>query len=360
MNAAAPSPELHERGPSRPLILIPVYNDYASLEQLLRLIHAELRGAGRSADVLVVDDGSVGRPTGERLFSGHCPDGRPDPDAAGLRVGRLLELRRNLGHQRAIAVGLCFAQQHLDHPAVILMDADGEDDPADLPRLLDAYDAHGGACLVFAARGKRSESLGFRAGYQLYKLLHRVLTGHGVRVGNYSVLPRFLLDRLVVVSELWNHYAAAVVKARLPFQTVATRRGRRLAGRSSMNLVSLVIHGLSAISVFSDTVGVRLILATLGLMGVTFGGVLAVVALRLLTDWAVPGWATYTAGLLGVILLQLGAILVVFITLLLAGRHGSSFLPLRDYPLFCGLIEVAPYIAEPAAARPAGSTQPAP
>ena len=45
-----------------------------------------------------------------------------------------------------------------------------------------------------------------------------------MRVGNFSVIPRDLLSRLVVVSELWNHYAAAVFKSRLPFVTLKGER----------------------------------------------------------------------------------------------------------------------------------------
>ena len=95
--------------------------------------------------------------------------------------------------------------------------------------------------------------------YAMFKLLHRVLTGKGVRVGNFSVMPRRRLSSLVVVAEIWNHYAAAVFRSRQPHCMIPTHRSRRLCGSSSMNFVSLVTHGLSAISVYSDVVGVRLL-----------------------------------------------------------------------------------------------------
>ena len=95
-----------------------------------------------------------------------------------------------------------------------------------------------------------------------------LLTGIPVRVGNFSVIPAAQLRRLVVVSELWNHYAAAVFKARTPKATVPTARAPRLAGRSRMNFVDLVTHGLSALSVHSELIGVRLLVVAAVLISV--------------------------------------------------------------------------------------------
>ena len=176
------------------------------------------------------------------------------------------------------------------------MDADGEDDPADVPRLLARLREEGHQKVVFAERSRRSETLTFRIFYVFYKVLHYLLTGKGVRVGNFSAIPRRRLSSLVVVAEMWNHYAAAVFRSRQPYCMVPTRRGRRLCGRSSMNFVSLVTHGLSAISVYSDVVGVRLLVVSILMAVFTMGGIVAAVIVRLATDWAVPGWASYTVG----------------------------------------------------------------
>lgn len=90
-----------------------------------------------------------------------------------------------------------------------------------------------------------------------------MLTGIRVRVGNFSILPFAYLDTLVVMSELWNHYAASVFRSKLPFAMIPIPRGTRFAGTSKMNFVALVSHGLSAISVFGDIVGVRLLIGAL-------------------------------------------------------------------------------------------------
>jgi hypothetical protein len=110
-----------------------------------------------------------------------------------------------LGHQRAIAIGLYYMHQLLPVDAIVVMDGDGEDRPADIPGLLSAL-AEGGGCMVFAARAKRLERPIFRFFNRLYRVIHWVLTGITVRVGNFSVIPRASLDRLMVSSDLWNHY----------------------------------------------------------------------------------------------------------------------------------------------------------
>ena len=94
----------------------------------------------------------------------------------------------------------------------------------------------------------------------MYRLIHFLLTGVQVQVGNFSVIPATVLRRLVAVSELWNHYAAAVYKAKLPMALIPAQRNCRLEGSSRMNLVALVVHGLSAMAVFGDRIGVRLLM----------------------------------------------------------------------------------------------------
>jgi hypothetical protein len=273
---------------------------------------------------MIVDDGST------------CPADATFCTAAYQSLKRVdvLKLRRNLGHQRAIAIGLAYAEASVPCRALVVMDGDGEDDPGDVPRMVRKCREEGYEKIVFAERSKRSESLAFRVFYALYKVVHLLLTGIGVRVGNFSVIPRARLESLVVVSELWSHYAAAVYKSRQPVCLVPTQRARRLQGRSRMNFVDLVAHGLGAISVYGETVGVRLLVLACLLILVAFFGATATVMVRLLTNWAIPGWATYTLGLL-LVLLTMGIMLAfLFSFVILAGRQGSSFLPCRDYAYF--------------------------
>jgi hypothetical protein len=228
--------------------------------------------------------------------------------------------------------------------AIVVMDADGEDTPEGLEQLLDAYLGKDGVTAVFAERTRRFESLLFRSFYLLYKVLHWSLTGVAVRVGNFSVLPPCYLDALSVMPELWNHYAAAVFRSRLPLITIPIRRGRRIAGKSKMNFVALVSHGLSAIAVFADIVGARLLIASLAGVLLAGSGIAAVIVIRLFTDWAIPGWATYATGLLTIILVQFMTIAASFTFIVLSSRANFSFLPVRDYaPFIAEIVDVYPH-----------------
>jgi hypothetical protein len=311
------------------LVLIPVYDDWPALAVLLRELEAALEAAGETARVLVVDDGSPRGPGAE------CLGSQPFRALSGVRV---LELRRNLGHQRAIAVGLAYAEAEDECEEVVIMDGDGEDDPREVPRLLARFREEGRSKIVFAERTKRSESLAFRACYAGFRLAFRLLTGKRVRFGNFSVVPRSLLRRLVAVSELWNHYAAAVVKSRQPFVTLPTRRGPRLGGRSKMDFVGLVIHGLSAISVESEVVGVRLLVVSILLIVLSALALAVTVAIRLWTSLAIPGWATTMVGSLLILMSQAVMLTFVFSFVTLGGRQGYPFLPCRDYPPYIGRI----------------------
>jgi membrane-bound metal-dependent hydrolase YbcI (DUF457 family) len=96
----------------------------------------------------------------------------------------------------------------------------------------------------------------------------------------------------------------------------------------------LVTHGLSAISVFAETVGVRLTLAALALVLLMIALLGTVLAIRFSTDLAIPGWATTAAGLLLVIVLQMLTVTLGLTLLVLFNRNNLSFLPLRDYRYF--------------------------
>jgi hypothetical protein len=303
------------------VILVPILDDWQALSLLIPRLASSAHSLADGAGLLIVDDGSdktaeeAGVPT------------RFD----GLSWIRVLRLRRNLGHQRAIAVGLCYVDAHIPCDNVVVMDGDGEDRPEDIHSLLSRAAAEHGRRIVFAERRRRVEGLGFRLGYAAYRVLHRLLTGRGVKIGNFSVVPRRLLESLTVVSELWIHYAASVVRSRQPWCAVPVARGRRLDGRSRMNLVALVVHGLSAISVYADVVFTRLVVAAAALVGLALIGLVLVMAVRMATTLAIPGWATYVAGMLVLVLLQAAFFVASLVFLVLGARQQAVVVPRRDY-----------------------------
>jgi glycosyltransferase involved in cell wall biosynthesis len=303
------------------IILSPVYEDWDAASILLEQIDRELRAASLTADVIFVDDGST-RSRPERVTL---------PELAAIGQVSVIPLRRNLGHQRAIAIGLAYIEQHRSCEAVLVMDCDGEDAPSDIPRLVQRMRETDGRVLIFAERTKRLEKASFQLLYQLYRWVHHGLTGIAVRVGNFSIVPIDLLHRLVVVSELWNHYAAAVFASRIPHQSISTTRARRIAGRSRMSFSALVAHGLAAISVHSERLAVRVLVGILVAVGLTGASLGIFLAIRFTTDLAIPGWASALGLALLVLIAQLLTLSVVFVFTILHRRSTAEFLPARDY-----------------------------
>lgn len=306
------------------VIVIPIFNDWKSLQMLLTHLDEILKNTAIIAEVLVVDNGSsLSAPNNFRVST-----------FKAIKKISILELRRNLGHQRAIAVGLAFIENNITCQAVVVMDGDGEDDPWDIPRLIEKCDKEGWNKIVFAKRTKRSESKAFKFFYIIYTLLYKLLTGYEIRVGNFSIIPYKVLYRLVVISEIWNHYAAGLLKSRIPYIEISTRRSTRLAGKPQMNFVSLVTHGLSAISVYGDVVGVRLLISTCLLILFTVVSIFIVLTIKLTTNLAIPGWTSYIIASSLVILMQAVMLSLVFIFVVLSGRNNYSFIPQRDCHFF--------------------------
>jgi hypothetical protein len=198
---------------------------------------------------------------------------------------------------------------------------------------------------VFAQRARRSEGAPFVFFYVLYRALYALLVGREIRFGNFSVIPREQLSRVVVLSEIWNHYAAGIHKARLPFRDVPTRRAKRAAGKSRMNISALLMHGLSAIAVHSDVVSARAIVASIGVTFVAFAVSVAVLAMKFALHRATPGWTTEVIASAVVIALQTTMFATLFAFLTLGTRSSMGFIPSSHYGSF--VLKLERIVGEP-------------
>ena len=113
--AARPEPEVSA--------VVPAFDEIESLPSLLPGLLRALEGTGRAFEVILVDDGSS-----DGTASWIAEAARRDP-----RVRALL-LRRNAGQSAALAAGFRRARGSI----LVALDADGQNDPSDIPRLLDA------------------------------------------------------------------------------------------------------------------------------------------------------------------------------------------------------------------------------
>ena len=291
-------------------LVTPVFNDWAALRRLLSELDAVLRQAGLRLDVIVVNDGSARRDVEAT---------KPDPAWAAIREITLIDLRANVGHQLAIATGLHYAQQNRKFDALLIMDADGEDRPADALKLIEAWRETGNA-LVVAERTKRSESWSFKAFYHVYRYVFRMLTGKMISFGNFSLIPAALLPEILSRPEVVHHIAATLLRSRLPIIRVPTIRGQRYAGSSQMNMPTMVLHAVAALSVFSDVLFSRILIAT-AFIGVSCGiGTIFVAAVRFFTPYAFPNWATTVVSFLTLLAAQAVVLILCTGFLLLTNR----------------------------------------
>lgn len=249
-----------------------------------------------------------------------------DSQGADLELVELAESRDDLevwqpasrlGHQRAnIAAIRALGSRVADYQAVVTMDADGEDSPEDVPRLL-APILNADADVVLAQRGKRSVGNSFRFGYLMYKALFRLLTGLSITSGNFAA-TRGSWWPLVASAGIWDlHFAGALASSQGRVERVLCDRRKRRDGKSRMGgAAGLVAYGLGFALPYSMRIAVRAayLTAFAGLVAVAL--TLTVVLLRLFTQTSTPGWTTTV--IVGAALVFLGSLSVLTISLVLS------------------------------------------
>ncbi|WP_229317137.1 glycosyltransferase [Larkinella sp. C7] len=309
----------------RVYIVIPLFNDWEALSLLLEKMTKTVAPALRKRfHFLIVDDCSV---TNYASL----------PTDTGYSLS-IMRLWRNVGHQKAIALGLSYLADQPETHTTIVMDSDGEDQPEDIARLLEASVQKPGQ-IIFAHRTKRRESRLFRTFYLIYKSVFKLLTGKAITFGNFSVIPPNLLRKLAHVSDIWNNYPGGVIRSRLPYQSVPAERGARLAGTSKMNFVSLILHGLSAISVLMEATAVRILLFCVITAAVSTVVITVVILLRVTDQLIISQGAIYIVFSLFIVILQAFLISLLLVFIVLTYRTQSHFIPAKQYGDFVEQIE---------------------
>jgi glycosyltransferase involved in cell wall biosynthesis len=248
-------------------------------------------------ELIFVDDGSRDR-TLERLKSARAADSRV----------KIISLSRNFGHEAASTAGL----RHASGRAVVLMDADLQDPPETIPRLLERWGE--GFDLVFATRDTRAgESLFKRVSSALfYRLMGRLVKfDFPADTGDFRLMSRPVVNAFLQMPER-NRFVRGMV-AWTGFRATSVRYSRagRLSGKSDYDFGKLLVLALDAVTGFS-AVPIRLVsLVGLGVTVLAAIGTLWIVLNKLFLGIEIPGYAFLATGVLflgGVQILMLGAI----------------------------------------------------
>ena len=226
------------------IILIPVYNDWESLNKLLSEINENIISfSENNFECLIVNDASTIQP----------PELKKPSNFLSIE---LLNMKENRGHARCNAFGIRYVFQNKEFDNLILMDGDGEDRPEEIKSLIEKIKEDPSLSVV-AKRVKRSEGPFFQSLYQLHKLITFIFTGKNINFGNYSILTRNDVEKLYSKASLWSSFSGSVKKNIKSLNEINSIRGLRYFGPSKMSLIKLIIHSLSIIAVFKYQVFMR-------------------------------------------------------------------------------------------------------
>ncbi|MGB0217736.1 MAG: glycosyltransferase family 2 protein [Sinimarinibacterium flocculans] len=264
-------------------LVVPCYNEEAVLgETIARLcaVMSRLHADGKIRDdsrIYFVDDGSRDRTWA--IIDEAC---RAQTWVAGIK------LARNHGHQHALLAGLFTARGD----AAISLDADLQDDVNAIFEMVDRY--LDGADIVYGVRRRRDMDSVFKRSSA--RGFYRIMRALGVRLINdhadYRLLSRRALEALKAFREVNLFLRGIIPLLGFPTATVYYDRGERHAGESKYPLRRMLSFAFDGVTSFSNF-PLRMITA-LGFTVFVFALACSVWILyvALLTDRAVPGWAS--------------------------------------------------------------------
>ncbi len=301
-------------GPRLLSVVVPVCNESDLVGELIqRLATACVRSGATNFELVVVNDGSRDDTLAQLITL-----------SATVTQLRALDLRRNFGHMPALSAGLEASRGD----AVVVLDGDLQDPPELIPELVDRW--REGADVVVALRTGRDEGFGHRLVLGVfYGLLSRA-ADHPIprSAGTYGLMDRRAVDIINALPERSRFFAGLRAWVGGPQAQVGYRRSARPRGRSRVGLLGQLGLAVRAFTSFSKT---PLRIATLFSLCVGLGlfalGV-AAFAIRLFTNRATPGWATFTT-LIGVMGMAQSLVLAV-----LAEYVGVIFEEVKGRPSF--------------------------
>lgn len=259
-------------------LIIPIFNEEAVLPLLVGRLEDVLRRMDCDAEVLLIDDGSR-----DRTLALARDIARADPRY------RVLAFTRNFGHQAAITAGLDFASGD----AVVIMDADLQDPPEILARMVELY--RDGYDVVSAQRASREGDGWWKrvTASAFYWLMRKAVDERLVpEVGDFRLLSRGAVGALRQLREQHRFMRGMIAWLGLKEITVPFHRGPRAAGTTKYPTWKMAAFAWTAITSFSGLplrLGVLagVAMTALGLLYFCYAAYQAFIA-----HATVPGWTS--------------------------------------------------------------------
>jgi len=297
-------------------VVVPVFDEAESLPELHRELAAALGAIGRSWEVIYVDDGS--RDGSDRAIAGLAAR---DPRVRGL------SFRRNFGKSAALAVGFRLARGTW----VATLDADLQDDPAELPKLAEALER--GCDLVTGWKLRRQDPWNKTVPSRLFNAVTSRVSGlrlHDFNCG-LKLCRREVVESLEIYGELHRFIPALAHWRGFRVNEVAVRHRRRKFGRSKFGVARFVngfLDLLSAAFLSTSALKPLHLFGRIGLAFLTAGGLLAL--------WFVALWVRGDPIRVRPLMLFGAGLVLLGIQFILMGLLGEMIARLgahADYPV---------------------------
>jgi polyisoprenyl-phosphate glycosyltransferase len=218
-------------------IVSPVYKAEKIIPELVRRISESVSSITPDFEIILVNDSS------------------PDDSWAAIKKEIVkgskvkgINLSRNFGQHASIHAGL----KHVTGNWVVVMDCDLQDQPEEIPKLLNK--AHEGFDAVFAKRKERNDSLLKK---QLSKLFYTTLgfltdTKQDPEIANFGVYSRKIINAILLINDYTKYFPTMVKWVGFKTTSISVDHANRFDGCSSYNFKSLLKLGINVILSFSD------------------------------------------------------------------------------------------------------------
>jgi hypothetical protein len=236
------------------IILIPVYNDWRSLNTLIKKINFELNKENLNSEILIINDNSSLR------------NNFLKKKLSRIKKITFLNLKINVGSQRAINVGLNYINKIKENYIVTIMDSDGEDDPKEIVKMIKLADNHKNY-IITSNRLARKESLIIRFLYRVHLIITFIITGQWISFGNFSTFNSKNIKKLIQNDDGCYAHSANVIK-NSKIKRIYAKRNQRFFDKSKISFFRLIFHSQKIICVFQRIILVRSFVALF------FGGII--------------------------------------------------------------------------------------
>lgn len=216
--------------------ILPLFNDWKSLQKLLLGIDKQLETMKKKGDVLIVDDNSYIKPDLNFLIY------------KKIKKIKILKLKMNLGSQKAISIGLSYLKSKKIKTIITILDSDGEDDYTKIPEMVNkAYEYP--KKIIVSCRTKRKEGLIFNFFYLTHKIILFIFSGKWIDYGNFSSFNSNNLDKILSNNNSWFALSSCMAQNCLIYKMFAERK-KRFFGKSKLSFPDLIFHAMRVNVVF--------------------------------------------------------------------------------------------------------------